>query len=94
MAAIKAEEEDNVALALPVLAELKKKYSLPFCIWSGSHNKARYSTVEGIVVLSLSKINKIVLMDGFYAAVMKQCKAELDGSCLAPNQKNWPKPCI
>ena len=58
---IEVASEEDVKLALPLLAELETKYHFPFRIRSGGHNYAGYSSVPNGAVLSLARMNSTAL---------------------------------
>eukprot|EP00980_Cylindrotheca_fusiformis_P024097 scaffold11528_cov139-Cylindrotheca_fusiformis.AAC.2 len=61
MAVIEAASQEDVAIALPILAGLSKDYQVEFRIKSGGHSYAGGSTVSDGLVLSLSKLDNLTL---------------------------------
>lgn len=63
-AIVQAASEADVALAVPVLAQLQNQFGIPFRIKSGGHHYNGYSSVAHGIVLDLAKLNSIVIDEG------------------------------
>ena len=64
LAVIEAFSEQDVQLAVPVLATLLQDYDLPFRIRSGGHSKAGFSSTGGII-LSLKHMQNVGLVQNY-----------------------------
>ena len=58
---IEVANERDVQLVVPVLVDLQIKHRFPFRVRSGGHNKAGMSTVAKGAVLSLVRLNRIIV---------------------------------
>jgi len=58
---IEVANERDVQLVVPVLVDLQIKHQFPFRVRSGGHNKAGMSTVAKGAVLSLVRLNHIIM---------------------------------
>lgn len=61
MAIIRPSNEDDVRIAVPILAQLKKERGVDFRIKSGGHHYNAYSSVSNGIVLDLAKLNSYKL---------------------------------
>jgi hypothetical protein len=58
---IEVANEYDVQLVVPVLVDLQINYQFPFRVRSGGHNKAGMSTVANGAILSLVRLNHIII---------------------------------
>ena len=56
---IEVADEADVQIALPVLGDIQKNFSIPFRIRSGGHSYAGWSTVPNGIILSLSSLSHL-----------------------------------
>jgi len=61
MAIVRPANEDDVSIAVPILANLKTKRGISFRVRSGGHHYNAYSSVQDGIVLDLSRLNSYEL---------------------------------
>ena len=61
LAVVEPKTQDDVRIAVPILAGLSRDYQMQFRIRSGGHSYGGYSTVTNGIVLSLSKLSALEL---------------------------------
>jgi hypothetical protein len=59
LAVVEVAHEQDVTVAIPILAALYKEHNIPYRIRSGGHHYAGWSGVKSGIILSLSELNHI-----------------------------------
>ncbi len=64
LVAVRPADEDDICKTVPILARLKRRHGIKFCVKSGGHHYKAYSLVRNGIVLDLSRLNSYKLDGG------------------------------